>query len=83
LSAEATATGSTVIIASHDTDRAIALASRVYIVAGGDDHRDEDEDQRARPCFVMPRSSRGKDLRIERRVAASRRSRSRRSPSSC
>jgi heme ABC exporter ATP-binding subunit CcmA len=32
---EATATGATVIIASHDTDRATALASRVLTVAGG------------------------------------------------
>ena len=32
---EATATGSTVIIASHDTERAVALASRVLTVAGG------------------------------------------------
>ena len=32
---EATATGSTVLIASHDTDRAVALANRVCMVAGG------------------------------------------------
>jgi heme ABC exporter ATP-binding subunit CcmA len=32
---EAIATGSTVVIASHDTDRAVALASRVLTVAGG------------------------------------------------
>jgi heme ABC exporter ATP-binding subunit CcmA len=32
---EARATGATVVIASHDTDRAMALASRVLTVAGG------------------------------------------------
>lgn len=32
---EATATGATVLIASHDTDRATALVSRTMIVAGG------------------------------------------------
>ncbi len=32
---EATATGATVLMASHDTDRATALAARVLTVAGG------------------------------------------------
>jgi heme ABC exporter ATP-binding subunit CcmA len=32
---EATATGATVVMASHDTDRATALAGRVLTVAGG------------------------------------------------
>ena len=60
---EAIATGATVVMASHDTDRAIALASRVLTVAGGMITDDEGAASVFRDAALVA----GKDLRIERR----------------
>ena len=45
---DATASGATVVIASHDTDRATALSTRVLTVAG---HTTEAQEAEARDAY--------------------------------